>query len=92
MMTFENWPLIWYLLLRLHFFIPDFAPLTSRLTTAVVFHGRVTMLEVEEQMLNLTKAVSDMNDLISEHQPYQEVVIDAKDDGYAVDLATKYMC
>merc|ERR1711883_45096 len=45
---------------RLHFFIPGFAPLTSRgsqqyrsLTVAAVFRGRMSMKEVDEQMLNI---------------------------------------
>merc|ERR1711964_504513 len=44
---------------RLHFFMPGFAPLTSRgsqqyrdLTVATMFRGRMSMKEVDEQMLN----------------------------------------
>merc|ERR1719229_1795473 len=45
---------------RLHFFMPGFAPLTARgsrqgrsLTVATVFRGRMSMKEVDEQMLNI---------------------------------------
>ncbi|KAK9504924.1 hypothetical protein O3M35_009091 [Rhynocoris fuscipes] len=99
---------------RLHFFMPGFAPLTSRgsqqyraltvpelvqqmfdaknmmaacdprhgryLTVAAIFRGRMSMKEVDEQMLNVqsmdemefTEAESNMNDLVSEYQQYQD--------------------
>merc|ERR1712238_518502 len=50
---------------RLHLFMPGFAPLTSRgaqsyraltvreLTVAAMFRGRMSMKEVDEQMLNI---------------------------------------